>query len=81
MVRVLIVLAVIALVLMLWSFFDVLQTARPRVGSKGLWLLGVLLLPVLGPVAWIAYARPRRAKRPPRRGVAPDDDPDFLRGL
>ncbi|NDB18627.1 MAG: hypothetical protein EB027_05115 [Actinobacteria bacterium] len=81
MVRALIVLSAIALVLMLWSFFDVMQTARPRTGSKGLWVAAVLLLPVLGPVGWIAYGRPRRTKRPPRRGIAPDDDPDFLRGL
>lgn len=81
MVRVLIVLAAIALVLMLWSFFDVLQTPRPRVGSKALWICAVLLLPIVGPVGWIVYARPRRTRKPPRRGIAPDDDPDFLRGL
>ena len=49
---------------------------------------GILLVPVIGPVAWLTVGR--RARRDSGGGgkggsaqppVAPDDDPDFLRGL
>ena len=49
-----------------------------------MWLLAILLLPVLGALAWLFLGRPRveRAPQRPRRApVAPDDDPDFLRSL
>ena len=55
------------------------------------WLILMILLPVVGGVAWLVAGRPRsprpagaagppRASGPPRV-LGPDDDPDFLRGL
>lgn len=58
-----------------------------RLGAPAaLWVLLVVLIPVLGSVAWLAVSRSRRAarggagtgRRRPARPVAPDDDPEFL---
>lgn len=59
------------------------------------WVLIILLFPPIGPIAWFVagkerYSRPRNVwaqgrgfpeNERPRRMVAPDDNPDFLRGL
>ena len=54
--------------------------------SKTIWFL-ITVLPAVGTALWFLYGRPR-GTTPPRTGgdkgrrpVAPDDDPDFLRGL
>lgn len=47
---------------------------------RGLWILMIVLLPVLGPLAWFfTRGKGRRARPTSSSGpVAPDDDPDFL---
>ncbi|GAB7050468.1 PLD nuclease N-terminal domain-containing protein [Catenuloplanes indicus] len=47
------------------------------------WAAVIVLLPVAGPVLWFmaGRARPDRGAQAPRRPLAPDDDPDFLRTL
>jgi hypothetical protein len=60
-----------------------------RALPRFLWVLIILFLPIIGPVAWLLAGRPvrsgaagRPAPRPGRaRPVAPDDNPDFLRSL
>jgi hypothetical protein len=68
-----------------------------RALPKVLWVLIILLFAPIGPVAWLIAGRPRGAALPgagrsargdspagpsaPRRQVAPDDDPEFLRSL
>lgn len=51
---------------------------------RALWFL-VILVPLVGGIAWLVYGAPRGPGGPPGRGVprvvAPDDDPDFLRAL
>ncbi|MFT3834536.1 MAG: PLDc N-terminal domain-containing protein [Micropruina sp.] len=54
---------------------------RVRVLPRWLWVALIILLPGVGAVAWLIAGRPRRQQPPPRRPRAPDDDPDFLRGL
>ena len=60
--------------------------AAVRTLPKALWCV-VVLPPVLGPLAWLLFGRPRKtrpggaASGPPPRPVAPDDDEDFLREL
>jgi hypothetical protein len=76
---------VIAVVLAIYCLVQVVQS-RPdsvRALPKWLWALVVVAIPLLGPVAWLVAGRPRgrRPRSRPARQVAPDDDPDFLRGL
>ena len=82
MLRVLPLLLVLAVVI--YAVIDCVQTPRSQVRGlpKAAWLAVVVLLPVLGAVAWLVAGRPRSGlRRPVRRPVAPDDDPDFLRSL
>jgi hypothetical protein len=75
-----VVLAIYCLVQVAQSRAELVR-ALPRWG----WALVILLVPLLGPIAWLALGRPQppRPAGPPRRArpLAPDDDPDFLRGL
>lgn len=64
---------------------------------KGMWVLLILLFSPIGAIVWFVAGRPQRttvnrggAWKPgagfpeydrPRRPVAPDDDPDFLRSM
>lgn len=76
---------VVAVILAVYALIDCLQTdpadvRRPR---RAVWLALIVVVPVLGPVAWLLTTA-RRRRRPPRqvpRPVAPDDDPDFLREI
>jgi hypothetical protein len=80
---------IVALGLAIYCFLDCIQTDARRVQTltKGAWLVGILLVPLFGPLGWLMRGRPRGTSRggPTRRGPAPprgpDDDPDFLRGL
>lgn len=81
----------IALAFTLYCLFDALRSsesdirALPRIA----WIVLVLLVPVLGSVAWLVAGRPRGTRPPGGSGrrrpqppvVGPDDDPDFLRGI
>ena len=78
----------------IYALVDCIMTDRRRVRimPKAVWLLAVLV-PVLGPAAWLLAGRtgvgfgraPRGPSGPqPRRPSGPkgpDDDPDFLRKL
>lgn len=74
---------VVVVVLSVYSLFDVIAQPKIRVRllPKVVWVV-VVLIPVLGPIAWLALGRPRfsrpsgSGRRP--RVVGPDDDPDFL---
>ena len=85
--------AIVAVVLLVYAFFDLLATPRQQVRGlpKPAWFV-VILLPFVGPLAWMFLGTQSRKGRPPRdsgygwpggrpptRG--PDDDPDYLRGL
>jgi hypothetical protein len=58
---------------------------------RGLWVVVILLLPLVGPVLYFAFGRPIRGggglpsmglpPAPKTRPLAPDDDPDFLSRL
>ncbi len=80
------VLFVAALALTVYAVVDCVQTEEQQVRHlpKGLWLLLVVIVPVVGPLAWLLTGHERSV--PPRRRPitgprGPEDDPDFLRNL
>lgn len=51
-----------------------------RNAPRWLWVIAIICLPVVGPLGWLIFGRPKQ--RPNRRTrLNPDDDPDFLRRL
>jgi hypothetical protein len=88
MVRVFVLLAAVQLVLLVLALISALSALRVRNLPRAAWVLIILLIPLLGPLAYFAWGRP---KEPPRekgpvlrskpRPAAPDDDPDFLRSV
>lgn len=77
---------VLVVVLTVFALVDCAMT--PRTATRGLrkawWLPVVLLVPVVGPVLWLALGRPRGQRpgsRPASRPIAPDDDDEFLRQM
>ena len=86
MVRVL--LYALPVILGVWAIVDCAQT-RPedvRRLPRALWVAVIAFVPVIGPVLWLTTGRTRGARpaggaRPAPRPTAPDDDPDFLRGI
>lgn len=85
MLRVLGVLFLVALYI--YFIVDVLRTPASitRTLPRWVWLLVVVLVPLIGGFAWLAFGRPwpapgsRWGRR--RRPAAPDDDPRFLKQL
>jgi hypothetical protein len=86
----------IELALIVICLVDVIQTppAASRNLPKWVWVLLIVLVPYLGPLAWLFAGRPRRGPRPgatttppafpsyaKHTAVAPDDDPEFLESL
>jgi cytochrome c-type biogenesis protein CcmH/NrfG len=78
---------VVAVVLAIYCLVQVAQSRADLVRTlpRWAWALVILLIPVLGPVAWLVVGRPHGPRpAPPQRQarpLAPDDDPDFLRRL
>jgi hypothetical protein len=93
MVRVFVFLAAVQVVLVVLTLISVLSADRVRTMPRALWVLVILLVPLLGPVAYLLTGRPvaeggtphgphgRRPVRPRSGPSAPDDDPDFLKTL
>jgi hypothetical protein len=88
MVRLFVLLAAVQLVLLVLALIGALSADRVRTMPRALWLLVILLIPILGPLAYYFWGRP---VPPPREGgpirpgtprpASPDDDPDFLRSM
>ncbi|BCL16095.1 hypothetical protein GCM10017556_38340 [Micromonospora sagamiensis] len=88
MVRVFLLLVAAQVVLAALALIDCLSAEKHQVRAmpRVVWVPVLLLVPLLGPVAWFLAGRPaptRAGPRPaPRRApAAPDDDPDFLRSI
>ncbi|MEU4242012.1 PLDc N-terminal domain-containing protein [Actinoplanes sp. NPDC026619] len=89
MVRVFIFLAALQLILFVLALISALSVERVRNAPRALWVLIIILIPLLGPLAYFLWGRPVAAPReggpPAHRGSSrpssPDDDPDFLRKM
>ena len=87
----------IEIALLVFCLIDCIQTDVPRNLSKTTWVFVIILLPVVGGIAWLVAGRPEHR---PRRNVpwpttqtagfpeyerprrsSPDDDPEFLAGM
>jgi hypothetical protein len=70
----------------IFTLVTVVQSDRNAVRHipRWLWFIIVLVIPALGCVAWWIFGRPLSDGPDgghPARPIAPDDDPEFLRGL
>jgi hypothetical protein len=86
--RVLLLLAGLALTI--YGVVDCIQIDDQRVKHlpKIAWVVLIVLLPWVGPIAWLVAGRQRsfppgpwNPKRPVTGPRGPEDDPDFLRNL
>jgi hypothetical protein len=88
MVRLLVFLAAVQLVLLVLALISSLSADRVRNLPRALWVIVILVIPLLGAVAYFIFGRPvapprggspvRRVAPPPS---SPDDDLDFLRSV
>ena len=78
MLKVALILVVIAATIA--AVVECAQTPAPRTLPRWTWLLVIVVLPVIGPLAWFVAGRERRSSGS-TRVAAPDDDPRFLRQL
>jgi len=86
----------IELGLLVFCLIDCIQTDVPRNLSKTTWVFVIIIVPLVGGIAWLVAGRPER--RPARdvpwpsrtagfpeyerpRRSSPDDDPEFLAGM
>jgi hypothetical protein len=88
MVRLFVFLAAVQLVLLVLGLISAISAERVRAMPRLLWILVILLIPVLGPIAYFFFGRPlpppeqgRPVRRTAPRPTSPDDDPDFLRSM
>jgi hypothetical protein len=81
---------VVELALVVYCLIDLWQADTDRVRGlpKLVWVLLIVLVPLVGCVAWLLLGRPTKLgdggqsnRQPPPAPRGPDDDPDFLRGL
>lgn len=86
MVRLWFVLGIVVVILSVYALVDCALYNRARIRGlpRWAWIFAILLVPVIGPLLWLFVGRGRSAAASAGRGprpMAPDDDPDFLKGL
>jgi phospholipase D-like protein len=85
-----VLLAAVALI----SCLSVEDKRQIRAMPRFAWVIAILLVPLVGAIAWFVFGRPHRPAgprvgwrpsggpvEPPPERRAPDDDPEFLRSL
>lgn len=88
---------VVEAVILVFCLIDAIlaDDARVRNLPKWGWILLIIVIPLVGGIAWLAVGRPVNSpqappprpvagpgwEQPPRRPKAPDDDPEFLASL
>jgi hypothetical protein len=83
--RLLLGLGLIVIILTVYALVDCALFDRSRIRGlpRWVWIFVVILVPVIGPLLWLFVGRGRKRAPVGRmpRASAPDDDPEFLRGL
>ena len=81
-----VLLTVVAIGLVIYALMDCVQTTQDRMLHlpKLAWIVVIVVVPWVGPAAWILAGTHRTL--PPGKGPVtgprgPEDDPDFLRSL
>ena len=75
------------MVFTIYTLVDCARTDETQIRNlpKWAWILIIILIQILGPIAYWAAGRPKVPRlsggRPKRRILPPDDDPEFLRRL
>lgn len=80
--RILLSVIVIYVAVALYSVFDaaVRDKAQIRIMPKAAWIAVIILVPLVGLLLWFLFGR-GTTNSAPTRGVAPDDDPEYLRKI
>jgi hypothetical protein len=85
MVRFDLIVGFIGLALLIFCLVDVISIYDSRIKTlnKVAWVFIIILVPVIGPLLWLAAGKERGGDRPAERArdarpIAPDDDPVFL---
>lgn len=80
MVRLWLIVVVAAVAFTVYAAIDCATMPRERVRSlrRGVWILLVIVLPVLGGVLWFLLGRSPASPGTTARYRGPEDDPDFL---
>lgn len=85
MARVWFLLGLMVVILTVYTVVDCAMFDRSRLRGlpRWVWIFVILFVPVIGPLLWLFVGRGRRAAAGTRvvRSMAPDDDPEFLKGL
>jgi hypothetical protein len=78
-------LLLLSLALTLYTFVECAMRDDTKIKKlpKWGWLLVILFLNTIGPIAYLAVGRVRtpRNKKQGKKFLPPDDDPDFLRSI
>lgn len=78
---------IVLLAVYIWFMVDVARSPKSSVRNlpKGIWLLIVVFIPIIGGAIWVLFGRTKPIAGDGRRGrkapSAPDDDPRFLAKL
>jgi hypothetical protein len=74
---------IIDLVLTVVAVVDIvlIDPSRVRAVPKWVWIVISILLFIVGPLLWFFVGRIRLPREATAGPLAPDDDPEFLRGL
>lgn len=91
--RLLIPLILVSLGVMIYALIEAISTPseRTRIMPKGVWILVIVLVPLVGGVLWLLFGNENsylastvdgfKKASGPARPMSPDDDEEFLRQL
>lgn len=91
--RLLIPLIIVSVGVMIYALIEAISTPtdRTRIMPKGLWIVVIILIPLVGGVLWLLFGNENaylastvqgfKKASGPARPTTPDDDEEFLRSL